>query len=67
MASIIKGVGNSSWQINMLWCNYVGAVLLKKGLDVLNPRPVGDYAAFRVQELGAAMNRLRTLSVRMKD
>jgi len=51
----------------MLWCNYVGAVLLKEGLDVLNPRPVGDYAAFRVQELGAAMNRLRTLSVRMKD
>ncbi len=27
----------------------------------------GTIKAFRVLELGAAMNRLRTLSVRMKD
>jgi predicted ABC-class ATPase len=38
-----------------------------KGLDVLGPRPVGDYAAFRALELGAAMNRLRTLSVGKED
>ena len=38
-----------------------------KGLDTLNPGPVGDYAAFRVLELGAAINRLRTLSVRMRE
>ena len=37
-----------------------------KGLDVLSPRPVGDYAVFRALELGAAMNRLRTLLVRKK-
>jgi predicted ABC-class ATPase len=35
-----------------------------KGLDVLNPRLVGDYAAFRGLELAAAINRLRTLVVR---
>jgi predicted ABC-class ATPase len=35
-----------------------------RGLDVLSPRPVGDYAAFRGLELAAAINRLRTLSVR---
>lgn len=35
----------------------------KHGLDVLSSRPVGDYARFRPQELAAAMNRLRTLSV----
>lgn len=38
----------------------------KKGLDVLSPRPVGDYAAFRGLELAAAINRLRTLSVSQK-
>lgn len=38
----------------------------EKGLDVLNPRPVGDYAMFRGLELAAAANRLRTLSVRQK-
>jgi len=37
-----------------------------KGLDVLSPRPVGDYAAFRGLELAAAMNRLRTLLVQKK-
>ncbi|MFP4081163.1 MAG: ABC-ATPase domain-containing protein [Candidatus Aminicenantes bacterium] len=35
----------------------------EKGLDVLNPKPVGDYAAFRALELAAAINRLRTLKV----
>jgi predicted ABC-class ATPase len=40
--------------------------LKEKGLDILNRRPVGDYAAFRGLELAAAINRLRTLSVRMK-
>jgi len=38
-----------------------------KGLDVLSPRPVGDYAAFRGPELGAAINRLRTLAVQMRN
>lgn len=38
----------------------------EKGLDVLSPRPVGDYAEFRGLELAAAINRLRTLSVRQK-
>lgn len=37
-----------------------------RGLDVLSPRPVGDYAIFRGLELAAAINRLRTLSVRQK-
>lgn len=45
----------------------VGAVLStieEKGLDVLDRRPVGDYAAFRGLELATAINRLRTLAVR---
>jgi predicted ABC-class ATPase len=33
---------------------------IKGDLDVLNPRPAGDYAAFRRLELVAAVNRLRT-------
>jgi len=41
--------------------------MMDKGLDVLGPRPVGDYAAFRALELGAAINRLRTLSVEKKE
>ncbi len=40
--------------------------IMAKGVDVLSPRPVGDYAAFRGLELGAAVNRLRTLEVRKK-
>lgn len=39
----------------------------KKGLDVLSPWPVGDYAVFRRMELAAAINRLRTLVVRKKE
>jgi len=38
----------------------------EKGLDVLSPRPVGDFAQFRGLELAAAINRLRTLSVNQK-
>jgi predicted ABC-class ATPase len=40
--------------------------VMGKGLDVLSPRPVGDYAAFRGLELTAAINRLRTVLVRKK-
>ena len=40
--------------------------IMEKGLDLLSPMPVGDYAAFRALELAAAINRLRTLSVRRK-
>ncbi len=36
----------------------------ESGLNVLSPRPVGDYAVFRAHELAAAINRLRTLAVR---
>ncbi len=43
------------------------AAIKEKGLDILNRRPVGDYAEFRGLELAAAINRLRTLSVRMKQ
>jgi predicted ABC-class ATPase len=39
----------------------------QSGLDILSPRPVGDYATFRALELGAAVNRLRTLSVQQKE
>jgi predicted ABC-class ATPase len=37
----------------------------KKGLSVLNPMPVGDYAEFRSHELAAAINRLRTLRIKV--
>jgi predicted ABC-class ATPase len=36
----------------------------ERGLDVLSSLPEGDYARFRVYELAAAVNRLRTLSVK---
>lgn len=36
----------------------------RSGLDVLNSRPMGDYAEFRGLELGAAINRLRTLAMK---
>ncbi|MDH7594435.1 MAG: ABC-ATPase domain-containing protein [Methanomicrobiales archaeon] len=38
--------------------------LADKGLDALRPGRHGDLAAFRRQELAAAINRLRTLEVR---
>jgi predicted ABC-class ATPase len=34
------------------------------GLDVIDPRQSGDYAAFRIFELAAALGRLRELRVR---
>ena len=37
------------------------------GLDVLSPRPVGDFAGFRRWELAAAINRLRTLGIRLSE
>lgn len=39
----------------------------EKGLDVLSPKPVGDFAGFRGLELAAAINRLRTLKVKQSD
>ncbi len=36
------------------------------GLDVLSTRPAGDHAMFRKFELGATINRLRTLRVRQR-
>ncbi len=39
----------------------------QSGLDILSPRPVGDYATFRALELGAAVNRLRTLSMQQEE
>jgi hypothetical protein len=35
-----------------------------KGLDVIDPRHMGDYAVFRGLELAAALNRLPTLGVK---
>jgi predicted ABC-class ATPase len=37
-----------------------------RGLDAVSRAPRGDYAAFRRFELGAAINRLRTLKVRQE-
>ncbi len=34
------------------------------GLDTLDKRPLGDHAQFRIFELGATLNRLRTLSIK---
>ena len=36
----------------------------EKGLDILSPFPVGDYALPRKFEVAAAMNRLRTIRMR---
>jgi predicted ABC-class ATPase len=38
----------------------------RSGLEILNRIPVGDYACFRGLEFAAAVNRLRTLSVRIR-
>lgn len=35
-----------------------------QGLDVIDPEPIGEYAAFRGFELAAFLNRLRTLRTR---
>jgi len=41
--------------------------LRQSGLDMLNPMPVGDFAEFRGHELAAAINRLRTLRVKLSS
>ncbi len=41
--------------------------IAEKGLDVLDTRLVGNYAAFRGLELAAAINRLRTLRVKIRQ
>jgi predicted ABC-class ATPase len=41
----------------------VEAAIADRGLDALDPRRVGDLAAFRRHELAAALNRLRSLRV----
>lgn len=41
----------------------VMADIENEGLDVLGHRRMGDWAAFRIYELGAALNRLRTLQI----
>jgi predicted ABC-class ATPase len=38
--------------------------ITEKGLDVLDPRILGDLTAFRAYELAAALNRLRSLRVK---
>ena len=38
----------------------------EKGLDVLNPQLMGNYAAFRGLEIAAAINRLRSLRIKQK-
>ena len=46
----------------------VGSVLEEveeEGLDVLSTRPMGDFAGFRHLELAAAINRLRTLGIKL--
>jgi len=42
----------------------VMADIEKQGLDILSPATRGDYASFRAIELGAAINRLRTLMIK---
>ncbi len=44
----------------------VGKDVTEKGLDIISLHPVGTYAAFRVIELAAAINRLRTLLVNQR-
>jgi hypothetical protein len=38
-------------------------LIARDGLTVLDPHPPGDLAEFRVQELAAALNRLRSLRI----
>jgi predicted ABC-class ATPase len=44
----------------------IDELVRNEGLDALTPHPMGDLAAFRSFELAAALNRLRTLSVRSR-
>ena len=43
--------------------NLIMADIEEHGLDILDRRKMGDWAAFRIFELGAALNRLRTLRI----
>ncbi len=44
--------------------NMVTKEIKEKGLDIISPLPVGNYAIFRGIDLAFAINRLRTLKVR---
>jgi hypothetical protein len=39
----------------------------REGLDVLSPYPVGELAEFRIFELAAFLNRLRSLQLRSRE
>ncbi len=41
----------------------VTALIATNGLSALDPRPPGDLAEFRLQEIAAALNRLRSLQI----
>jgi predicted ABC-class ATPase len=43
--------------------SYVEGRIREEGLDVLDPRQSGELAEFRTFELGAALNRIRSLSL----
>lgn len=43
---------------------HVAAAIREHGLDVLHPDEVGEMAAFRIFELAAFLNRLRSLEIR---
>ncbi len=45
----------------------VRKTILKRGLDVLTPYPVGDLAGFRGLEPAAALNRLRTFRIQSRN
>jgi len=62
--AIVNAMAYMDGRYNM--AEVVGMVMAdigKYGLDVIGDRIVGDHAAFRAQELAAAINRLRTLEV----
>ncbi|MBW1898630.1 MAG: ATPase, partial [Deltaproteobacteria bacterium] len=40
--------------------------LAEKGLDILPPWLTGDLASFRIFELAAAINRMRTLKMKQR-
>ena len=54
---------NGRQSLNQILGRLVGEIE-RGGLDVLNSRPVGNYALPRSFEISAAINRLRTLKVR---
>ncbi len=56
-----KKMGTASLSIIL---QEVETEITQNGLDILNKRNRGDYAMFRKNELAAALNRLRTFSVK---